>query len=76
MNAIKLAIEDSAEYTGVTIHYVNVGMDSGYIIKQESIKINENDTVETLKDRLQEIEHRLYFDIIKFILNKNKKIKV
>ena len=76
MNAIKQAIEDSAEYTGVTIHYVDVGMDSGYIIKQERIKINENDTVETLKDRLQEIEHRLYFDIIKFILNKNKKIKV
>ena len=76
MNAIKQAIEDSAEYTGVTIHYVDVGMDSGYIIKQERIKINENDTVETLKDRLQEIEHRVYFDIIKFILNKNKKIKV
>ena len=76
MNSIKQAIEDSAEYTGVTVHYVNVDMDNGDIIKQERIKINENDTVETLKDRLQEIEHRVYFDIIKFILNKNKKIKV
>ena len=76
MNAVKQAIEDCAEYTGVTIHYVDVGMDSGYIIKQERIKINENDTVETLKDRLQEIEHRLYFDTIKFVLNKKKKIQV
>ena len=47
MNAIKQAIEDSAEYTGVTIHYVDVGMDSGCIIKQERIKINKNDTAKS-----------------------------
>ena len=71
MNAIKQAIDDRAEYTGVTIHYVNEGMDSGSIIKQDSIKINKNDTLETLKDRLQAIEHRLYSDTIKSILIKN-----
>ena len=70
MNAIKQAINDCAEYTGVTIHYVDEGMDSGSIIQQDSIKINENDTVETLKDRLQTIEHRLYSDAIKSILIK------
>ena len=70
MNAIKQAIDDCAEYTGVTIHYVDEEMDSGSIIKQDSIKINENDTVETLKDRLQTIEHRLYADTIKSILIK------
>ena len=46
-------------------------MDSGSIIKQDIIKINDNDTEETLKDRLQEIEHRLYSDTIKSILIKN-----
>ena len=71
MNAIKQAIDDRAEYTGITIHYVNEGMDSGSIIKQDSIKINKNDTLETLKDRLQAIEHRLYSDTIKSILIKN-----
>ncbi len=71
MNAIKQAIDDCAEYTGVTIHYVDEGIDSGSIIKQDSIKINENDTVETLKDRLQTIEHRLYSDTIKSILIEN-----
>ena len=71
INAIKQAIDDCAEYTGVTIHFVDEGMDSGSIIKQEIIKINENDTVETLKDRLQTIEHRLYSDTIKSILIKN-----
>ena len=72
MNAIKQALDDSASYTGVTIHYVDEGMDSGSIIKQNIIKINENDTEETLKDRLQEIEHRLYSDTIKSILIKNQ----
>jgi phosphoribosylglycinamide formyltransferase-1 len=72
MNAIQQAIDDCAEYTGVTIHYVDEGMDSGSIIKQDSIKINEIDTVESLKDRLQAIEYRLYSDTIKSILNEDK----
>ncbi len=70
MNAIKQALDDSAKYTGVTIHYVDEGMDSGSIIKQNIIKIHENDTEDTLKDRIQEIEHRLYSDTIKSILIK------
>ena len=74
MNAIKQALDDNAKYTGVTIHYVDEGMDSGSIIKQNIIKINDNDTEDTLKDRLQEIEHRLYSDTIKSILIKNNKI--
>ena len=41
MNAIKQAIEDCAKYTGVTIHYVDEGIDSGSIIKQYTIKINK-----------------------------------
>ena len=70
MNAIQQAIDDSAEYTGVTIHFVDEGIDSGYIIKQNRIKINEIDTAASLKYRLQEIEHRLYSDTIKALLIK------
>ena len=71
INAVKQAIDDCAEYTGVTVHYVDEGMDSGSIIKQDSIKIKEYDTVESLKDRLQAIEHSLYPDTIKSILIKS-----
>ena len=70
MNAIQQAMDDCAEYTGVTIHYVDEGMDSGYIIKQNRIKINDIDTISSLKDRLQVIEHSLYSDTIKHILVK------
>ena len=72
MNAIKQALDDSAQYTGVTIHYVDEGIDSGSIIKQNIIKISEDDTEDTLKERLQEIEHRLYSDTIKSILIKKQ----
>ena len=71
MNAIKQAIDDCAEFTGVTIHYVDENMDSGSIIKQDSIKINKLDNAESLKERLQIIEHRIYSDTIKSILIKN-----
>ena len=69
MNAIKQAIEDCAKYTGVTIHYVDEGIDSGSIIKQHTIKINKNDNLELLKERLQLIEHRFYPDTINSILS-------
>ena len=69
MNAIKQAIEDCAKYTGVTIHYVDEGIDSGSIIKQYTIKINKNDNLELLKERLQLIEHRFYPDTINSILS-------
>ena len=69
MNAIKQALEDCAEYTGVTIHYVDEGIDSGSIIKQYTIKINKNDNLELLKERLQLIEHRFYPDTINSIIS-------
>ena len=71
MNAVKQALDDSAQYTGVTIHYVDEGIDSGSIIRQDTIKIYEIDTAVSLKDRLQVIEHHLYSDTIKSILKKN-----
>ena len=73
-NAIQQALDDCAEYTGVTIHYVDKGMDSGSIIKQNRIKIREIDTAVSLKSRLQYIEHRLYSDTIKAILFKKKEV--
>ena len=64
MHAIKQAIDDCAGYTGVTIHYVDEGMDSGSIIKQESIKINENDTLATSKSaELTIIQTKKIFEV-------------
>ncbi len=56
-------IEDTMEYgarvTGVTVHFVDEGTDTGPIILQEAVEIKYNDSVESLRERIHEVEHRL-----------------
>ncbi|MDO4670906.1 MAG: phosphoribosylglycinamide formyltransferase [Aerococcus sp.] len=46
--------------TGVTIHYVDSGIDTGEIIAQESLEIDPKWTLADLAQRIHQIEHRLY----------------
>lgn len=46
--------------TGVTVHFVDAGMDTGPIIAQEAITIERNDSLETLTEKIQRVEHQLY----------------
>lgn len=56
-------IEDAFAYgvrlTGVTVHFVDEGCDTGPIILQEAVQIPYNDTVETLRERIHTVEHEL-----------------
>ena len=70
LNAIQQALESGAKYTGVTIHYVDEGVDTGEIIQQVSLKIDENDTIISLTKRLQALEHDLFPKVIESILSK------
>ena len=70
LNAIEQTLENCAKYTGVTIHYVDEGIDTGSIIQQEKITIYKNDTIKSLQKRLQVVEHDLYPKVIKKILSK------
>jgi phosphoribosylglycinamide formyltransferase-1 len=46
--------------TGCTVHFVDQGIDSGPIIAQETVPVLPGDTPETLHERIQQIERRLY----------------
>lgn len=46
--------------TGVTIHLVNEEYDAGPIVLQQCVPIQENDTPETLAERVLQVEHALY----------------
>ncbi len=59
-DAIGQALRAGANMTGVTIHYVDEGMDTGTPIAQTRIAIAPDDTADTLATRIHEIEHRLY----------------
>jgi phosphoribosylglycinamide formyltransferase 1 len=45
--------------TAATVHYVDEGVDTGSVIAAEPVPVREDDTVETLRARVQAVEHRL-----------------
>jgi len=48
-----------AKETAATVHYVDEGVDTGPVIVAEPVPVREEDTVETLRARVQAVEHRL-----------------
>jgi len=64
-DAIGQAFEAGVKVTGVTVHYVDEGMDTGPIIDQRAVEVMSDDTRETLQKRIQETEHILYPDILR-----------
>jgi len=54
--------------TGVTIHLVEENYDSGPILAQRKVKVEEGDTVETLAARVLAVEHELFVETIGAIL--------
>jgi phosphoribosylglycinamide formyltransferase-1 len=57
--AVADALEYGARWTGVTVHFVDEGLDSGEIILQEPLPIADDDTVESLREKIQAVEHVL-----------------
>jgi phosphoribosylglycinamide formyltransferase 1 len=58
-HAIEDALAAGVSETGATVHYVDEGVDSGAVIVQERIAVETGDTVETLRARIQAVEHEL-----------------
>ena len=57
VDAIQQAIDKRVTITGCTVHYVQEEVDSGKIIIQAAVPLKEHDTKETLKKRIQSMEH-------------------
>lgn len=61
------ALEYGAKVTGVTVHYADEGVDTGPIIAQEPVRVEEGDTVESLAGRIHAVEHELLSDVVRKI---------
>ena len=59
LNAIEQAMAAGETETGATVHFVNEHLDSGAIIKQQTVPILPDDTPETLQRAIQQAEHYL-----------------
>ena len=57
------------EQTAATIHYVDEGIDTGPVIVAAPVPVLEDDTVETLRARVQEAEHRLLPQAVKELIS-------
>ncbi len=66
-DAIGQALAYGVKQTGVTVHFVDAGMDTGPIISQVAVPVGEEDTAETLADRIHQVEHELLIDVLREI---------
>ena len=57
VDAIQQAIDNKVKITGCTVHYVQKEVDSGSIIIQAAVPLKEKDSKDTLKQRIQDMEH-------------------
>ncbi|GAB2547496.1 phosphoribosylglycinamide formyltransferase [Gracilibacillus alcaliphilus] len=60
LDAIGQAFEAGVKVSGVTIHYVDAGMDTGKIIAQDVVKIHKDMSKADLQAAIQRVEHQLY----------------
>lgn len=74
-DAIGQALAAGVNVTGVTIHYVDEGMDTGPIIDQQSVNVDENDTLESLAEKIHAVEHKLYPAVLQRLFQAEKAAK-
>lgn len=60
VDGVKQALRYGVKVSGCTVHFVDEGLDTGPIILQEAVNVYDNDTEESLQERIHEVEHRLY----------------
>ena len=68
LDAIGQAFDAGVKITGVTIHYVDEGMDTGRIIAQEAVKVGDTYGRDDLQRAIQAVEHQLYPATIQSLL--------
>ena len=59
-HAVDDALAAGVKVTGSTIHYATLEVDDGPILAQEAVPVLDDDTAETLHERIKDVERRLY----------------
>ena len=63
------ALEHGVKFSGCTVHFVDAGLDSGPIVAQAVVPVNDDDTLAALSARILSQEHRLYTEAINIVLS-------
>jgi len=67
VRSVRQALEYGVKLTGVTVHFVDGGMDTGPIIAQKAVEVREEDTEDSLGERVHAIEHELLPQTVRWI---------
>jgi phosphoribosylglycinamide formyltransferase-1 len=63
-HAVDDALEAGVKITGCTVHLARLEVDEGPILAQEAVPVLPGDTVETLHERIKEVERRIYPQVL------------
>ena len=69
MRVHQAVIKNKEPFSGITIHHVNEKYDDGAIIFQSKCKLNESETPESLAEKIHQLEHQYYPEIIEKFLS-------
>ncbi len=67
-SGIRDAIDYGVKVTGVTVHFVDEGVDTGPVIAQMPVFVQPDDTEETLAARIHAVEHRIYPEVVRAVV--------
>lgn len=68
LHAQQQALDYGVRYTGCTVHFVDIGTDTGPVILQSVVPVEQEDTEETLSKRIQKAEHQTFTEAIKLFV--------
>lgn len=69
------ALDYGVKFSGCTVHFVDAGLDTGPIVKQAAVPVEDGDTAETLAARILVEEHRIYSEAIALVLSGRYRIE-
>ena len=67
-HAVEEAFAAGVKVTGCTVHYARLDVDDGPILAQESVPVLADDTVETLHERIKDVERRIYPAVLRDLI--------
>lgn len=71
----KAVLDSGVKITGATVHFVDEGTDTGPIILQEVVRVEEGDSLDTLKEKVLKVEHKLLVKAVKLYCNGKIEVK-
>lgn len=75
LRAIEQAFAAGVRQTGVTVHYVDAGVDTGTILAQKVVNIREGMTLDELEREIHSVEHQIYPEVIRGVVSQEKNVE-